>query len=406
MAEHRSTDFRTIKDIEIAGQRLLIRVDFNVPLQDGEVASDRRITAALPTIRYAIEQGAKVVLMTHLGRPDGEVDSALSLRPVAERLQSLLDGHRVKLIDDWAERPRASRSDRSDGEILLLENLRFHAGEKGCDGAFCERLSDWGEVYVNDAFAACHRRHASTFGVAERYSEENRVVGLLVDRELRAINELLDSAERPFVAVLGGVKVSDKMGVVDRLLQRVDFLCVGGAMAYTFMKAAGRHVGDSQVEEELVEFSKQLVSLAGDRMRLPSDHVIDEQADGDGQVERADGGIPEGWHGMDIGPKTIDEFTQIIHDAGTVIWNGPMGKFEDESFRQGTRSIVRSLCQTDGRTLVGGGESIQALEQLGDFDAIDHVSTGGGAFLTYLKDRQLPALDIIPQRQAHAEHAS
>lgn len=406
MSDRPFAEFQTVQDIDVAGRRLLIRVDFNVPLNEGQVLNDRRITAALPTIRHALQRGARIVLMTHLGRPGGKGDKASSLRPVADRLQALLGGPRVNLIEDWADRSAADQPEPTAEEIVLLENLRFHSGEKNSDGSFCDRLAEWGDLYVNDAFAACHRQHASTHGVAERFAKADRAVGLLVERELRAIDALLDSAEHQFIAVLGGVKVTDKIGVVDRLLQRVDRVCLGGAMSYTFLKAAGRHVGASQVEEELVEFAKQLVAIAGDRMRLPVDHVIDEQADGTAQVEAADGGIPEGWYGMDIGPKTIEEFSNMIRDARTVIWNGPMGKFEDDSFQQGTSSIVQALCQTNASTLVGGGESIQALEQFGDFDAIDHVSTGGGAFLTYLKDRELPALEVIPQRQPHAEHTS
>lgn len=395
--------FKTIQDIEVAGTRLLVRVDFNVPLKDGQVASDRRIVAALPTIRHAMEHGAKLVLISHLGRPGGESNPSLSLKPVAEKLQALLDGPRVRLVDDWSDPDQASPS---DGEIILLENLRYHAGEKESDDDFCDSLARLGDVYVNDAFAACHRQHASTYGVAKCFDQDKRVVGLLVERELEAIDCLLDSADRPFVIILGGVKVADKIGVVDRLLQRADHICLGGQMSYTFLKAAAKHVGGSKVEEMHIGFAKQLTTLAGEQLVLPSDHVIAERSDGSAQVEHADGGVPEGWCGMDIGPKTINEFTALIDEAGTVIWNGPMGKFEDESFQRGTKSIVLALCKTNASTLVGGGESIQALEQFGDFDAIDHVSTGGGAFLKYLKDRQLPALDVIDQRQPHAEHTS
>lgn len=400
------SDYRTIQDIDVTDKRLLIRVDFNVPLEAGQVANDRRIEATLPTIRHALEHGAQVVLMTHLGRPGGNVEPALSLRPVAERLQSLLGGQRVRLVEDWAERASIGLADPSGGEIVLLENLRFHAGEKEADDRFCDRLAKWGDVYVNDAFAACHRQHASTHGVAKRFGERDRVIGLLVERELQAIDGLLDAVARPFVVVLGGVKVADKIGVVDRLRQRADRLCIGGAMAYTFLKAADQHVGQSKVEEERVEFAKHVVSHSSGKLRLPVDHVIAERPDGEGQIERAEGGIPDDWCGLDIGPKTIKDFTEAIHEAGTVIWNGPMGKFESEPFRHGTQAIVQALCATKARTLVGGGESIQALERFGDANAIDHVSTGGGAFLMYLKDRKLPALDVILQRQPHAEHAS
>lgn len=406
MTERRTANYQTIENVDIEGKRVLIRVDFNVPLEDGNVVGDRRIKASLPTIKHAINHDARIVLMTHLGRPGGRADSSLSLRPVAERLQSLLDGHPVKLVDDWAERTDSDHSEPSNGEIILLENLRFHSGEKESDDDFCDRLAKWGDVYVNDAFAACHRKHASTHGVADRFAETERAIGLLVARELRDIDGLLDSAEHPFVAVLGGVKVSGKIGVVDQLLQRVDDLCLGGAMAYTFLKAETRHVGQSKVEEELVEFAKQLVAFAGDRLHLPADHVIADHPDGSEHVQRADGGIPNDWYGMDIGHKTIREFTELISDAGTVIWNGPMGKFEDESFREGTRSVVQAICNTEARTLVGGGETMQALEQFGDIDSIDHISTGGGAFLTYLKDGELPALEVIPQRQPQTERAS
>jgi len=354
----------------------------------GGPLSIRLVCRPFSTGSYAAPGSAK----THLGRPGGKVDPALSLRPVAERLQSLLGGQRVRLVDDWADRATTDQAEPVGDEIVLLENLRFYPGEKEAEDEFCDRLAQWGDVYVNDAFAACHRQHASTHGVAERFGERDRVIGLL--------------AERPFVVVLGGAKVADKIGVVERLRQRADRICIGGAMAYTFLKAASRHIGQSKVEEEFLEFAKQFVSPAGDSLCLPVDHVIAERSDGTGQIERAEGGIPDDWYGMDIGPKTIKEFTATIHDARTVIWNGPLGKFEMESFRHGTQAIVQSLCETKARTLVGGGESIQALERFGDTDAIDHVSSGGGAFLAYLKDRALPALDIIPQRQPQAEHAS
>lgn len=392
--------FQSIKDIDITHKRLLIRVDFNVPLKKGQVANDRRIVAALPTIRYALEHNAEVVLMSHLGRPGGEVDPSLSLRPVAERLQALLDGPRVRLVDEWSD---PDDTNPFDEEIVLLENLRFHPGEKESDDDFCDSLARLGDIYVNDAFAACHRQHASTHGVAECFDEDKRGVGLLVERELQAIDGLLEAAKRPFLVLLGGVKVADKIGVVDRLLQRADYICLGGQMSYTFLKAADKHVGRSKVAEMRVEFAKQLVTLAGERIVLPTDHVIADRPDGSAQVEHAEGGIPDDWYGLDIGPKTIESFTRLILEAGTVIWNGPMGKFEDESFRPGTRGIVQALCDTGAQTLIGGGESVQAMEQFGDADSIDHVSTGGGAFLTYLKDRELPALEAIPQREGEPQ---
>jgi len=395
---------KTVRDLELAGQRVLARVDFNVPMDEaGQITSDHRIQAALPTLRYCLEHDAKLVLMSHLGRPGGQPDEKLSLQPIADRLQQMLEGVRVRLVKDYAD---WSPGEQDSREIILLENLRFHEGEKAGDEAFAEQLARFGEIYVNDAFGTCHRKHASMFAVPKHFPEGHRVIGFLVEQELAALDELRESPEHPMVAILGGAKVSDKIEVVECLLDRADLVLIGGAMAYTFMKAKAMNVGASKVEEDKLDIARRLIDEAGDNLMLPVDHVIADQPDADGKIEVADGGIPDGWYGMDIGPKTVGHFTEQIKDAATILWNGPVGKFEDEPFLSGTLSIVRSMAAAEGKAFVGGGESSQAVEQFGMLDRIDHVSTGGGAFLKYLQGSELPALTVIDQQSAEMPERS
>lgn len=387
---------KTIRDIDIRAKRLLIRVDFNVPLrEDGSIASDRRIRAALPTIEYCLNNRASLVLMTHLGRPAGKSNKKLGLGRIAYRLQELLREAPVEIASSDLKR---KADDLKSGEVLLLENLRFDPGEKSGDEQFAGRLRELGEVYVNDAFATCHRKHASMYAVPKLFPEGHRVIGLLVEKELSALDNLLQSPEQPMVAILGGVKVADKIGVIETLLDRAQKLLIGGVMAFTFMKARGVHVGASKVEEERLDLARRLLDRGGDKLILPQDHVIAREPEASAESNIVDENIPDGWYGLDIGPKTIERYTAAIRGAGTVVWNGPLGKFEDEPFRNGTEAVIRALTESDAATVVGGGESGEAVEQFDLVDQIDHVSTGGGAFLEYLEKRSLPALSVIDER--------
>jgi phosphoglycerate kinase len=333
-------------------------------------------------------------LLSHRGRPDGRHQWQAGLTPIAKRLEELLEGPKVRLVENWLN---ADPDQQQVGEIILLENLRFHPGEESADSEFAERLARWGDVYVNDAFAACHHQHASTFVLPQLFAQEDRAIGFLVRDELRTLDELLDATEQPLVAVLGGAKVSDKIGAVEMLLEIADQVLIGGGMSYTFLQASSHHVGDSIVSEEHLALAARLLDEAGDRLKLPIDHVIADRPDASGHVEQGNGGIPPGWYGMDIGPLTIDEYTRLIYDAATVLWNGPMGKFEEQPFRAGTDAISHAMASIDAVTIVGGGETGDAVEQFGVLGQMDHVSTGGAAFLKYLEDRQLPALSVIGQ---------
>lgn len=390
-------NLKTVQDFDIASQRLLMRVDFNVPLNNaGQIASDRRIQAALPTIRYCLENGASLVLMAHLGRPEGQRDSKFSLKPVAERLEELLGDTRVILVEDLYSVPP---DDQQRGELRLLENLRFYPGEKQNDADFAKRLAEYGDVYVNDAFATCHRQHASMDALPRLFKEGRRVIGLLVEKELAALKDLLHEPEPLVVAILGGAKVKDKIGVLKALHDTADIVLIGGAMAYTFLKADGQNVGASQVEKDQLDFASEMLTSYGDRMVLPTDHVIADEPHGDARIEMAAGGIPEGWYGMDIGSRSIGRFLDEIQHAGTIIWNGPLGKFEDEPFESGTREVAIAIAASSAKSVVGGGETGLAMEQFDVLEGLTHVSTGGGVFLKYLEDSELPALLQIDHKQ-------
>lgn len=387
---------KTVRDLELSGKRLLIRTDFNVPLrEDGSVASDRRIRVSLPTLRHCLENDAALVLMTHLGRPGGQPVEKLRLRGVAERLRELLGETPVEVGDrDWQEKANRLKA----GQVLLLENLRFDPGEKNGDEQFANRLRGLGEIYVNDAFATCHREHASMFAVPKLFPDGSRVIGLSVAKELATLDNLLESPQQPMVAVLGGAKVADKIGVLGSLLGRVHKLLIGGAMAFTFMRARGFDVGASKVEAGKIDLARQILDRAGDKLILPQDHVVVPQAEASTGAKVTEGNILDGWYGFDIGPKTIERYTAAIRGAGTVVWNGPLGKFEDEPFRKGTEAVVRALAESNAVTVVGGGESGEAVELFDLAEKIDHVSTGGGAFLKYLENGSLPALSVIDDR--------
>ena len=389
----------SIANLDLNGRTVLMRVDFNVPIRDGVVDNDKRVVAALPTIRHALDHGAAVVLMSHLGRPKGKVEPQLSLRPVAVCLAGHL-GRKVDFADDCVgEAVEARVRDMQPGAVLLLENLRFHPGEKKPDlePGFAERLARLGDVYVNDAFGTAHRAHASMVGVAQHF--EQRAAGFLLIKELEYFDRALSDPARPFVAVLGGAKVGDKILVMRNLLEKVDRLLVGGAMAYTFLRAQGIDVGGSLVEEDKLELAANIVSAAAGKnveLLLPVDHVCGREFNE--STERtvvAGSAIPEGWMGLDIGPATARAYADAIAAAGTVIWNGPMGVFEWDAFAEGTMALARACAGSNAVTIVGGGDSASAAEKSGLADRFDHISTGGGASLELLEGKILPGVEVL-----------
>ncbi|MEA3344993.1 MAG: phosphoglycerate kinase [Chloroflexota bacterium] len=388
---------KTIRDIDVRGKNVLVRVDFNVPLEEGEVTDDTRIRAALPTIQYLLDHGAAVILMSHLGRPGGRTVAEMRLDPVADRLSELLDKP-VKKVDDCVgpEVEAAAKVLRS-GEVLLLENTRFHPGERANDPAFARQLADVADIYVNDAFGAAHRAHASTSGVAEHLPA---VAGLLMEREIQFLSQALESPEHPFVAILGGAKISDKIGVIENLLEKVDALLIGGGMANTFFLAQGYEVGDSLVEEESAATAERLLEEGGDKLVLPVDMVIADvlSADANSQVVEVNE-VPSGWRILDIGPQTVEFFKRKLTGAKTVVWNGPMGVFEFEPFATGTRAIAQALAESQATTIIGGGDSSAAVEQVGLTEEMTHISTGGGASLTFLEGKELPGIAALDDKR-------
>lgn len=391
---------RTVRDVEVAGRRVLVRVDFNVPLNpQGGVSDDRRIRESLPTVRYLLERQAAVVLMSHLGRPGGRVVEELRMAPVGERLAQLL-GLPVRILRECVgPEVEAVVAQMKPGEVALLENLRFHPEEEANDPGFAAALARLGDLYVNDAFGTAHRAHASTVGVAAHLPA---VAGLLMEKEIRYLSRLLENPEHPYVAILGGKKVSDKIGVLRNLLGRVDAVLVGGGMAYTFLRAQGFPVGRSVVEEDKLDLARDLLELArqrGVQFVLPEDVVVAEQptAEAPRRVVPASE-IPEGWAGLDIGPRTAERFARQIEPARLVVWNGPMGVFEVEPFAAGTRAVAEAMARCPGITVVGGGDTAAAVEQFGLLDRFDHVSTGGGASLEFLEGRELPGIRVLQNR--------
>ncbi len=385
-----------IKDIK--GKKALVRVDFNVPLDaTGNISNDRRIRAALPTLRRILECGGAVIVMSHLGRPKGDAKKDISFRMtrVAERLSQLLGKPVLKVDQVVGPEVASAAGSLQPGQILVLENLRFHPGEQAGDPAFAEQLGKLADIYVNDAFGTCHRRDASMLAVPAAMKDKPRVVGFLVARELEVLDKLLTAPDRPFIGILGGAKVSDKIGLIESLLKRVDKLLIGGAMTYTFLKAQGEGIGSSRCEMDKLEVAHDLLRQGDQKIMLPRDHLIADKPEAGAQTRIIEGSIPDGWFGMDIGPKTIKLYREEIGKAGTAVWNGPMGKFEDVSFSQGTRAIALALAQAKGVTIVGGGETAEAVEQFGLDERMRHVSTGGGAFLEYVEGASFPALAQI-----------
>lgn len=392
---------QTVRDIVIKGKRVLIRVDFNVPLEEasGMITDDTRIRESLHTIRYCLEQGASIVLMSHLGRPDGQRVASLSLRPVAARLGELLKRPVVFIEDCIGPSVESRVLALKPGEVALLENLRFYAEEERNDGTFASSLAHLGDLYVNDAFGTAHRAHASTEGVARHVPA---VAGFLMEKEIRYLDTALSNPARPFVAILGGAKVSDKIGVIKRLLEKVDRLLIGGGMSYTFLKAQGHAIGVSKLEADKIELAKQLLADAATRrvpVLLPLDHVITTSLDAGTPVKTVKvGQIPDGWMGADIGPETITSFLGALKDAKTVIWNGPVGVFEQERFLAGSRRIAETLANLKATTIIGGGDSAACVQQLKFGDRMTHISTGGGASLEFLEGKTLPGIAVLKDK--------
>lgn len=389
-------DKKTVKDIDVKGKRVLVRVDFNVPLARREVADDTRIRAALPTIRYLLNQGAAVILISHLGRPKGQVREDLRMDPVARRLSELLGQEVVKVDDSIGPEVEAAAARLNSGQVLLLENLRFHKEERENDPTFAAKLAALAELYVNDAFGAAHRAHASVSGVPAHLPA---VAGFLMEKELNFLGVALERPEHPFVAILGGAKISDKIGVVENLLSKVDALLIGGGLANTFLKAQRYEVGESLVEEESLPLAREIVSKAGKRLVLPEDVVVADAFEAQARAKTVSvDEVPAGWRILDIGPKTVELFGERLASAKTVVWNGPMGVFEFPRFAQGTVAIAQKLAQIEAMTIIGGGDTAAAVRQAGLADKMSHISTGGGASLEFLEGTTLPGVAALEDK--------
>jgi phosphoglycerate kinase len=386
----------SVRDAEVDGKRVLVRVDFNVPLDGGEVSDDTRTRAALPTIALLRERGAALVLVSHLGRPKGKAEPALSMRPVGERLSKLI-GAEVKqapaVVGDEVE---AIAGELAPGEVMLLENVRYEPGETENDPALAEALAKLADVYVDDAFGAAHRAHASTAGVAALLPG---YAGLLLEREVSELARVVDSPDRPLVVVLGGAKVTDKIGVIDRFLEVADEVLIGGAMCFSFFRAQGIATGNSLVEAEGVKLAAEALARAESsdcELRLPVDLVLGERFAADAEPRESDGvEVPDGWMGLDVGPRTARAYAEVIASAGTVLWNGPMGAFELAPFAAGTRAVAEAVAEAPGTTVIGGGDSVAALQQFGLADKVDWLSTGGGASLELLEGKKLPGVEAL-----------
>ncbi|QRG67226.1 phosphoglycerate kinase [Brevibacillus choshinensis] len=391
---------KSIRDVELAGKRVFCRVDFNVPMQDGIITDDTRIRAAVPTIRFLVEAGAKVILASHFGRPKGQVVEEMRLTPVAAHLSSLL-GKDVKKLDDsiGAEVEEAVKNMEA-GDVILLENVRFHAGEEKNDPELAKSFAALADLFVNDAFGAAHRAHASTAGIAQYIPA---VAGLLMEKEIRFMGGALSHPDRPFTAIVGGAKVKDKIAVIENLLTKVDHLIIGGGMANTFLKAQGFGIGASLCEEDKLDLARTLMAQAKERgvqLLMPVDVVVADRfaADADKKTVSIDE-IPEGWMALDIGPKTVEEYHRVIVDSKTVVWNGPMGVFEMDSFAQGTIGVAKAMAECSGTTIIGGGDSVAAVEKAGVAEQMTHISTGGGASLEFMEGKELPGVAVLADHE-------
>ncbi|MEA3560887.1 MAG: phosphoglycerate kinase [Candidatus Omnitrophota bacterium] len=387
---------KTVRDIDIKNKKVLMRVDFNVPLdKDLNITDDTRIQAVLPTIRYILENNAKLILISHLGRPKGKVADGMRLTPVARRLSELLGKEVIKLDDCIGPSVKDKINNMKEGDVVLLENLRFHKEETDNDAGFARELAGWAEVFINDAFGACHRAHASTVAVAEILPA---VAGFLVEKEIEYFEKIFKSGQRPFVLILGGAKVSDKIGVIDNLLDKVDTILIGGGMAYTFYAAKGLKIGNSKLEADKIEVAGdilQKVEKRGINLVLPVDNLVARKLQQGVDVKIVGREIPDGWMGLDIGPQTTEEFKKYLSNAETVLWNGPLGVFEIKEFSKGTEQIACFLADLDITTVIGGGDTAAAIAALGLADKMSHVSTGGGASLEYLEGKTLPGIAAL-----------
>jgi len=384
---------KTMKDIEVKGQRVFVRVDFNVPMADGVITDDTRIRAAISTIEYLVEQGAKVILASHLGRPKGEVKEDMRLTAVGVRLAELIGKPVTKLDESIGKAVEEAVANMQDGGILLLENVRFHAGEEKNDPALAEAFAKLADVYVNDAFGAAHRAHASTEGIAKHVPA---VSGFLMQKELDVLGKALSNPERPFTAIIGGAKVKDKIGVIESLLEKVDHLIIGGGLSFTFIKAQGYDIGKSLLEEDKIELAKSFIDKAkakGVQLHMPIDAVVANEFSNDAETKIVDvDAIPADWMGLDIGPKTAANYAEVIQNSKLIIWNGPMGVFEMDKFASGTKTVAEAMANTAGYTVIGGGDSAAAVEKFDVADKMDHISTGGGASLELMEGKELPGI--------------
>lgn len=397
----------TVEDLPLEGKKVLMRVDFNVPIKDGVVGDDNRIVAALPTIKYVIDHGGRAILFSHLGRIKKEEDKpGLSLRPVAERLSNLLNKPVTFVPVTEGKQLEDAIDNMKNGDVLLVQNTRYEdvkdgeyvKRESGNDPELGKYWASLGDVFVNDAFGTAHRKHASNVGIATNMPGK-AAAGYLMEKEIKFLGDAVDNPERPFVAILGGAKVSDKIGVIDNLLDKADKIIIGGGMAYTFYAAKGIKVGNSLVEKDKIDVAKQILDKAGDKLVLPIDNVVADKFNNDADTKVVEGDIDDGWRALDIGPKSVEEFKNVLKDAKTVVWNGPMGVFEMPNFAKGTLEIGKFLgTLTDATTIVGGGDSTAAVKELGVADKLTHISTGGGASLTYLEGNELPGIAAISDK--------
>ncbi|CEN90067.1 phosphoglycerate kinase [Paraclostridium sordellii] len=393
---------KTIEDINVCGKRVLVRCDFNVPLKDGVITDENRLNGAMPTIKYLVDKGAKVILCSHLGKPKGEAKPELSLAPVAKRLSEMLGKEVVFAADEnvVGENAKAAVAKMENGDVVLLENTRYRKEETKNEENFSKELASLAEIFVNDAFGTAHRAHCSTVGAGEFLAE--RACGYLIQKELKFLGEAVANPVRPFTAILGGAKVSDKIAVINELLEKVDNLIIGGGMAYTFLKAQGYEIGTSLVEEDKVEYAKEMMEKAkakGVKLLLPIDNAVADKFADVKPVITEDANIPSGYMGLDIGPKTIEEYVNTVNSSKTIVWNGPMGVFEFENFANGTLAVAKAMAQlTDATTVIGGGDSAAAVNQLGFGDKMTHVSTGGGASLEFLEGKELPGIVALDNK--------